>query len=137
MACEFLNSFLDELFQFFQSVSRKIIPTVAGEFEIRQFVKLFFLPTGDECLGNFIKRHVKCRQATLGIIFQIVEIIRHGKVEKRQTIVKYRSKCVWLVCAVIHHQTEVIQMPVCVIAHQKSSYRRIQCFSNPRSFSCL
>ena len=82
---------------------------------------------GNEFLGNLIERNVKRRQTALCVSFQIGEVICHGKVEKRQPVVKNRSKSVWLIGLVFHHQTEVVQMPVGVVNQRIKDHHIAEC----------
>ena len=70
------------------------------------------MPRGDEHLNCFIERKIEKGETVFRIFFEIIELLRHGEVEKGETVVKKRRKGAGLIGFVVHQQTEVFQVAV-------------------------
>ena len=129
-----------------QAVFRKIQLGMPMELEADQTPELPCLYGTQDLTANIFKTDTVCRASCLCIGIQILKIIRHGKIEQGQTVIKNGSCSDHFAAVVIPQDTEVAKVPVLVvnnsIEHQHApdllsarppgqcarwGYRRYQC----------
>lgn len=101
----------DRLQAFLGQVDRRM----SGKGEVYQFTKLIFLFAAHDRPAYVLKRNAVRRRSRLGVSVKMFEIIRHGKVEQRQTVIEDRRGSGELTHMVISEQAEVTEMPVLVV----------------------
>ena len=82
----FLNVVFDRLQAFLGQVDRR----VSGEGEVHQPAQLRLLLAAHDRSANVLKRNAVRRRSRLSVSVKIFEIIRHGEVEQRQTVIEDR-----------------------------------------------
>lgn len=91
--------------------------------------------TAHNSLANLVEGYAVGRCSRFCIFAEILQIISHCEVEKRQAVIKNRSGLYDLSCVIVTQNTEVSEMSVLVvnhsIEHQHTAKIVIKLFAKP------